>query len=144
MLREIQVELDGVKNKYYLKGIKPVSFEIDTGMHGDEQGVIPSVKDVLDSHLPQLKSLLYIPEVSPSAVKLGTRTNAQGNDINRSFIEGTLDEEARLIMEIVRSYEPALCVSMHEDSERLYIYDAGELSLEGSESLATLREEVQT
>jgi len=144
MLREIQVELDGVKNKYYLKGIKPVSFEIDTGMHGDEQGVIPSVKDVLDSHLPQLKSLLYIPEVSPSAVKLGTRTNAQGNDINRSFIEGTLDEEARLIMEIVRSCEPALCVSMHEDPERLYIYDAGELSLEGSESLATLREEVQT
>ena len=31
-------------------------------MHGDESGVIPSVRDVLDSHLSQLNSLLYIPK----------------------------------------------------------------------------------
>ena len=118
--------------------------QVDTGMHGDESGVIPSVRDVLDSHLSQLNSLLYIPEVSPSAVKLGTRNNAQGHDINRSFIEGTSDQEARLTMDIIRRLEPAVCVSFHEDPERLYIYDAGKFSLEGSMSLAALREEVRT
>ncbi len=144
MLREINVKLGSVENRYFLKGVKPVSLQVDTGMHGDEQGIIPSVRDVLNSNLPQLETLLYIPEVSPSAVKLGTRTNAQGNDINRSFIEGTADQEAQLAMDIIRSLEPAVCVSFHEDPERLYIYDAGGLSLEGSGHLAILRDEVQT
>lgn len=144
MLTEIKVESGGVKNKYFFKGAKPVSLEVDTGMHGDEKGVIPSVKDVLNSHLPQLETLLYIPEVSPSAVKLGTRVNAKGNDINRSFVDDTADEEARLTMEIIRDFTPAICMSFHEDPNRLYIYDAGKFSLEGSETLATLREEVQT
>lgn len=143
MLTEIKVKLGTAENTYFLKGVKP-SLEVDTGMHGDEQGVIPSVKDVLGSHLPQLETLLYIPEVSPSAVKLGTRKNAQGHDINRTFIEGTSDQEASLTMDIIRRLEPAVCVSFHEDPEKLYIYDAGELSLEGSKSLATLREEVRT
>ncbi len=144
MLREIQVESGGVKNKYYLKGVKSISLQVDTGMHGDGKEVIPVVKDVLDTHLSQLKSLLYIPEVSPSAVKLGTRINEQGNDINRSFIESTTDQEAQLVMDIIRRLEPAVCVSFHEDPDRLYIYDAGGLSLEGSEHLAILRDEVQT
>lgn len=144
MLTEIKVKSGVIENSYFLKGDKPISLQVDTGMHGDEQGVICSVKDVLDSHLSQLETLLYIPEVSPSAVKLGTRENAQGHDINRSFIEDTSDQEARLTMDIIRRLEPAVCVSFHEDPERLYIYDAGDLSLEGSQSLATLREEVRT
>lgn len=143
MLKEIKVKLGTTENTYFLKGVKPL-LEIDTGVHGDERGVIPSVKDVLDSHLSRLETLLYIPEVSPSAVKLGTRENAQGNDINRNFIEGTLDQEANLTMDIIRRLEPAVCVSFHEDPKSLYIYDSGELDLEGSESLATLREEVRT
>lgn len=143
MLTEVKVKLGTTENIYFLKGVKPL-LEIDTGMHGDERSVIPSVRDVLDSHLPKLQALLYIPELSPSAVKLGTRENAQGNDINRNFIERTSDREASLIMHIIRSLEPAVCVSFHQDPKSLYIYDAGELSLEGSESLATLREEVRT
>lgn len=144
MLTEIKVKLGAMENRYFLKGAKPISLQVDTGMHGDEIGVIPSVKDVLKSHLSQLETLLYIPEVSPSAVKMGTRKNAQGNDINRKFIEGTSDQEANLTMDIIRCLKPAVCVSFHEDPKRLYIYDAGRFSLEGSASLATLREEVQT
>ena len=144
MLKEINVKLGSIENRYFLKGVKPISFQVDTGMHGDEKGVIPSVRDVLNSNLTQLETLLYIPEISPSAVKLETRTNAQGNDINRSFIEGTTDQEAQLTMDIIRRFKPAVCVSFHEDPERMYIYHAGGLSLEGSEHLAILRDEVQT
>ena len=81
MLREIDVKLGSIENRYFLKGVKPISLQIDTGMHGDEKEVIPVVKDILDTHLPKLKSLLYIPEISPSAVKLETRTKPQRNYI---------------------------------------------------------------
>lgn len=143
MLREIIKTSGGTRNTFFLKGNEP-GLEIDSGMHGDEKGIIDPLVAVLAEHLPQLPSLLFIPRISPSAVELGTRTNVRGIDMNRNFSDESQDPEVRLIMEALKDHRFKKAVSFHEDPEYFYVYDAGDANLENTEALEKMRREIES
>ena len=100
---------------------------IHSGTHGDEGGVIQHVKAALEKYESLLPSFVFVPEVSPSAVKLKTRVNSKGNDLNRVFLSNSEDEEVRLNIEVIKDKKFDLFVSFHEDPEYsdYYVYDFG-------------------
>lgn len=114
-----------------------------SGIHGDELGVISSVKKSVHKYRTDLKSFVFIPECSPSAVKLRTRKNAEGIDLSRSFLKNPQSIEAQIIISTLEPFAFDLCVDFHEDTELpgVYIYDSE--NVEGSEILASFRNQVK-
>lgn len=98
-----------------------------SGIHGDEWEVIDFVKEALEKHRAVLPPLLYIPELSPSAVFQKTRLNKDGIDINRSFFIDTDVSEVKQIQELLKPHHFDLAVSFHEDpsQDQFYLYDTG-------------------
>lgn len=127
----------------YLHGDNPERLLL-TVTHGDEKEVRESVKQTLELEPYQETSYLYVPEVSPSASKAGTRRNAQGIDLNRSFNDETNLEVIRL-KNILDGYQFKICISFHEDpeSDKFYMYDCYGKDLEGSEILEKIRREIR-
>ena len=113
---------------YFQKGTGPILL-LMSGTHGDEFGVIEPLKKTIDKYLNKLPDFIFIPEVSPSAVKLKTRRNKFGHDVNRKFFENTDDIEAKTVMNIVSKYKFKLGVSFHEDIEydSFYMYDSEQM-----------------
>ncbi len=102
-----------------------------SGMHGDEFGVIELVKDYLLANQSKLPNFLYIPKASPSAVRLGTRVNECGLDLNRSFLDSITDPEVDTLKQLFSLYHFKLCLDFHEDLDRtneFYLYDSEQLS----------------
>ena len=115
---------------YFLKGSDP-KLLILTGMHGDESEIIHFVSAHLKKHQSTLPDFLFIPEVSPTAVKQKTRKNAWGRDVNRCFIDHPLDPEAAAVMDILKPYHFSLCLNIHEDPDLtndFYLYDSGTMT----------------
>jgi len=111
---------------YILRGSLP-TLMIWSGTHGDETEVTECVTSYIEKHQQDLPDYLYIPEVSPSAVKQKTRRNKHDRDLNRHFHDNTVDEEAIAVMEIVRPFSVPLGITFHEDPDRrtsFYIYDS--------------------
>jgi len=100
-----------------------------SGIHGDEFHILPYVKAVVEELEVKLPDFVFVPEVSPSAVKLKTRLNGYGNDINRHF--GALqDPEAVALRELLSKHTFRTRISFHEDLEfhqEFYIYDSASL-----------------
>lgn len=114
-----------------------------SGMHGNEAESSELLEQWLIENAETLDSFLFIPQVSPSAVRQGTRRNAQGNDINRQFIEETTDQEVLQVMKILKGQSAILCLDVHEDPDRtqgFYIYDTGVMT---KQELETYREAIQ-
>ncbi|MBI3114585.1 MAG: hypothetical protein HYZ07_01355, partial [Candidatus Harrisonbacteria bacterium] len=89
-------------------------------------GVGVSVERYLCANETKCPTFLWIPTVSPSAAKRGTRVNARGIDVNRHFREDATDPEVRAVMAIMRRYRFDLHLSFHEDGDRtreFYLYD---------------------
>lgn len=111
-----------------------------SGMHGDESGVIPFVKEYISEN--KLPEHIYIPEVSPSAVASQTRRNKYGHDVNRQFFDPPDDREVQSFMEKILPYRFDLCINFHEDPDlatTFYLYDSGFVS---DEDLIPLRSSV--
>ncbi len=126
MVRHISC-YNNTKTTYFIYGRSQPALLIESGTHGDEHEVIGLVKNAIFKYINFMPSFLYIPKISPSAVGLGTRENAQGVDLNRTFVDGTLIEEARAVMQVIERFMFDLCVSFHEDpdQEQYYLYDYG-------------------
>lgn len=133
------------KTEYFIQGKNP-SLLIVSGVHGDEFGVINSVRASIRRYLIRLPDFLFIPEMSPSAVLLGTRKNKEGLDLNRSFFDNSTSEEVRAIIEIIKNFHFNICFSFHEDLElaEFYLYDAFDKNLEGSKLLRQLQREIKS
>jgi len=114
---------------YFLSGAKP-NLLLLSGTHGDEYESIRAIGECLRKYQNSLPPFLYIPFVSPSAVKLQTRKNKAGLDINRTFLAKSKDRETENVMEIVSRYRFNLCVTFHEDPEQkdFYLYDSGSVT----------------
>jgi len=114
---------------YYIHGSQPQVL-LQSGVHGDEFEVITSLEKTLNKYLTKLPDFLYIPRSSPSAVKLKTRRNQDGVDLNRSFYDDIEAEEARANIELVKKYKFNICFSFHEDPQlkEFYLYDTGLLN----------------
>ena len=114
---------------YYLKkGRQPILLLI-SGTHGDEYGVIEPLKKIVEKYSDRLPDFIFIPDVSPSAIKLKTRRNKFGHDVNRKFFGDTDDIEAKSVMKIVAKHQFKLGISFHEDWEydSFYIYDSEQM-----------------
>lgn len=107
------------------KGTNPTLL-LMSGTHGDEYEVIEPLKKIINKYSEKLPDFIFIPEVSPTAVKLKTRRNESGHDTNRKFFDGTDDVEAKTVMNIVTKFNFRLGVSFHEDWEydSFYLYDS--------------------
>ncbi len=102
---------------------------LDSGTHGDETEIIPFIEDALRAYRTQLPPYIYIREVSPSAVRLGTRKNEEGYDINREFRDSSSSREIQSLVRTLRPLHFALGVSFHMDLENdaFYLYDSEDM-----------------
>src|SRR3989338_2741991 len=98
-----------------------------SGIHGDECEVIDFVKEAVQHYSAALPPLLYIPELSPSAVRQKTRLNSEGKDINRCFFSDTDVFEVLEAQKVLLPHYFQLAVSFHEDpsQDQFYLYDTG-------------------
>jgi hypothetical protein len=130
------------KINYYVQGKSPELLLV-SGIHGDEYGVIDSAIMVLSKLQSEMPEFLYIPEISPTAVKAKTRCNCNGVDINRSFKDGATEVEAKIVMDFLKDRKFNTFISFHEDPEHsgFYFYDSG--NMENDECLPRLRNNVK-
>jgi len=96
---------------------------ISAGVHGDEPAapwaLLSLVRDgLLDRHF----SYRVWPCTNPTGYALGTRANAEGHDINRSFNRGGTTPEARAIITANRDRRFELVFDLHEDFEAAGFY----------------------
>lgn len=114
---------------YHIKGNHP-RLIIHSGTHGDEFHLIEPLKEVINEIYHELPDFLYVPEVSPSAVRAKSRINALGNDMNRVFWKENSDPEVKANKQILALASHALAITFHEDIElnKYYLYDSGELT----------------
>jgi hypothetical protein len=118
---------------YKIKGVAP-SLLIITGLHGDEFEIVPLVEKIVEQYYEKLPDFVYIPAASSSALKLKTRTNETGVDLNRSFYHGTTVLEAQSLMSLLSGFHFKLVLEIHEDplvpdpekfDGDFYLYDIG-------------------
>ncbi|GAC1492713.1 MAG: hypothetical protein NVS1B2_06250 [Vulcanimicrobiaceae bacterium] len=88
------------------------------GVHGDEPaGPWALLSIVRDGLLDRRFTYRIWPCTNPTGYELGTRANADGDDINRSFHKGGTTPEARAMIVSNRDRRFALSLDLHEDFE---------------------------
>jgi len=99
---------------------------ICAGVHGDEPAapwaLLSIVRDgVLDARF----AYRIWPCLNPSGYAAGTRANADGDDVNRSFSRGGTTPEARAVLTANRDRRFVLALDLHEDYEATgaYVYE---------------------
>lgn len=99
-----------------LRGFPTIS--LAAGVHGDEPaGPWALLSIVRDGLLDRRCSYRIWPCTNPSGYRAGTRANAEGHDINRSFHKGGTTPEARAMIVANRDRTFALSLDLHEDFE---------------------------
>ncbi len=112
------------------------------GVHGDEPAGPWALLALFENGPPDARYAYRIwPCTNPSGYRRGTRTNAEGQDVNRSFGRGGQTPETRAIVTANRNRKFALSIDLHEDCDArgfyCYEYGAGDL---GRTVIARLRE----
>ena len=99
---------------------------LSAGVHGDEPAaswaLLALVRDgLLDGRF----AYRVWPCLNPTGYAAGTRGNAEGRDINRSFSRGGTTPEARAVLTANRDRRFALAIDLHEDfeAEGCYVYE---------------------
>jgi protein MpaA len=99
---------------------------LSAGVHGDEPAapwaLLALVRDgLLDGRF----AYRIWPCLNPSGYAAGTRGNAEGRDVNRSFSRGGTTPEARAVLTANRDRRFALAIDLHEDfeAEGCYVYE---------------------
>lgn len=124
-MRQLIKVLGKTEIPYFVSGDSPTLL-IHSGTHGDEYGVIESVRKAVEKYEKRLPDFLYVPVVSPSAVATRTRINTDGLDLNRSFFDGSRVSEIEANLSIVRDRKFDLMATFHEDTfweSTFYLYD---------------------
>ena len=99
---------------------------ISAGIHGDEPaGVWALLSLAADGLLDPRYAYRLWPCFNPTGFEAGTRTNAEGTDINRTFGRGGSSPEAQAILTANRDRKFALSIDLHEDHEAdgFYLYE---------------------
>lgn len=99
---------------------------VTAGVHGDEPAGPWALLALAEAGmLDQRFSYRLWPCTNPSGYEAGTRTNAEGNDINRSFTAESSTPESRAIMQANEGCRFALAIDLHEDFEAdgFYCYE---------------------
>ncbi len=99
---------------------------ISAGIHGDEPaGVWALLSLVRDGLLDPRFSYRLWPCFNPTGFDAGTRVNAEGLDVNRTFGRGGNSPEAKAILTANRDRAFRLAIDLHEDHEAdgFYLYE---------------------
>jgi len=108
------------------------SIAISAGVHGDEPASPWALLSLARDGLLDLGFGYRIwPCTNPSGYRRGTRANAEGDDINRSFGRGGTTPESRAIITANRDRSFALALDLHEDFEAAGFYAYEPLTAEG-------------
>ncbi|MDO8584903.1 MAG: hypothetical protein Q7R85_02140 [bacterium] len=129
-MQESKIVYCGMTLRYYTHGKNP-KWLIHSGTHGNEWGVIAPVTEYLRAHAQDMPNFIFVPEMSPSAVRLRRRRNASGNDVNRMFADESPDTEVRANLMLMYTGTFDLLLTFHEDHERSnkwYLYDTDDAS----------------
>lgn len=96
---------------------------LSAGVHGDEPAAPWALLSIVRDGLldPGFNYRIWCC-TNPSGYELGTRENAEGNDVNRSFNAGGTTPESRAIITANRDRRFALGLDLHEDFEALGFY----------------------
>lgn len=102
------------------------AISITAGVHGDEPAPPWALLNIVADGLldPQFAYRIW-PCTNPTGYQAETRSNAEGQDINRSFSRGGLTPEAKAIITSTRDRKFALSLDLHEDfeAEGCYCYE---------------------
>lgn len=102
------------------------SVSISAGVHGDEPAAPWALLSIVRDGLldPRFAYRIW-PCTNPTGYQLGTRANAEGDDINRSFSRGGTTPESRAIVTATRDRRFVLSLDLHEDYEAdgFYLYE---------------------
>ena len=105
-------------------------------VHGDEPQGEFLIKNYLETRVQLSENLLFIPCLNPDGMKLNTRTNANGIDINRNFPTKNWEKsasvlengeinryfggfspaseiETQFVIKIIEKYVPSLIITLH-------------------------------
>ncbi len=99
---------------------------ISAGVHGDEPAAPWALLSLLrDGLLDDRFAYRLWPCLNPTGLAAGTRENAEGDDINRSFSRGGTTPEARAVLTANRDRRFVLAIDLHEDfeSDGVYLYE---------------------
>lgn len=110
------------------------AIHLSAGVHGDEPaGVLALLELVERRALDERFSYRIWPCANPSGFAAGTRANAEGIDINRTFGRGGSSPEARAIVMSNRDRKFTLALDLHEDDESAepYAYAYGNIEIPG-------------
>lgn len=100
---------------------------LSAGMHGDEPAAAWALFALVrDRLLDPAFCYRFWPCFNPTGFTAGTRTNAEGSDVNRSFGGRGTSPESRAVLAANRDLRFALSVDLHEDHEAdgFYLYEA--------------------
>ncbi|HEY9179117.1 MAG TPA: succinylglutamate desuccinylase/aspartoacylase family protein [Candidatus Baltobacteraceae bacterium] len=114
---------------------------IAAGVHGDEPaGPRAALALAEDGELDRRFAYRMWPCTNPSGYASGTRENADGADVNRSFGRGGQTPEARAIVTANRDRKFMLSLDLHEDCDAggfyCYEYGEGDLGVQVVEAVA--------
>ncbi|MFZ2202652.1 MAG: hypothetical protein WAV56_04670 [Microgenomates group bacterium] len=124
-MRQLIKVLGKTEIPYFVSGGSPTLL-IHAGTHGDESGVVDSVRAAVTKYEEQLPDFLFVPTISPSAVAAQTRINMDGLDLNRNFFDDSRVSEVEANLSIVRGRKFDLMATFHEDpfwDSTFYLYD---------------------
>ena len=99
---------------------------ISAGVHGDEPAAPWALLSIVrDGLLDPRYAYRIWPCLNPSGYRAGTRVNAEGDDVNRSFSRGGTTPEARAVFTANRDRKFAFALDLHEDYEAdgCYVYE---------------------
>jgi protein MpaA len=99
---------------------------ITSGVHGDEPAGPWALLSLAASGLLDDRFAYRIwPCTNPSGYRAGTRLNAEGQDVNRSFSDQGTTPESRAILAANHGHRFALALDLHEDYEAdgFYCYE---------------------
>jgi protein MpaA len=99
---------------------------ISTGIHGDEPaGPLAALQLLKENQWPDNATLVLIPCLNPTGLRLNRRENDQGVDLNREYLDTKAPETLAHINWLVRQPFFDVCLCLHEDweSDGFYVYE---------------------